>query len=165
MLAHCLLVRLSRQTTFSSALTSPILTSPTSTESSYLEEPSTCSAPSSSGTISAYEEFAFVNYGPSPLQCHSASDLAPISPTFSRSVVCTGKRKAATGRRGLRRDLVLLSYEGLDKQIRQTRIRCDPAPKSVLASELRFEVNLQPAEKSIFHLAISCDSRAARRFN
>jgi glycogen debranching enzyme len=58
------------------------------------------------------------------------------------------------------KDLVLLSYEGLDNTIRQTRIQCDPGPKTISASELQFEVHLQPRRKAIFHLAISCDSRA-----
>jgi glycogen debranching enzyme len=57
------------------------------------------------------------------------------------------------------KDLVLLSYEGLDNTIRQTRIQCDPVPKTISASELQFEVHLQPRQKATVHLAISCDSR------
>ena len=58
------------------------------------------------------------------------------------------------------KNLVLLSYKGLDNTIRQTRLRCEPAPKTISASEMQFEVQLQPRQKAVFHLSISCDSRA-----
>jgi glycogen debranching enzyme len=54
---------------------------------------------------------------------------------------------------------MLLSYEGLDHKVRNTRIQSDPAPKSISASEMHFEVNLQPRERAVFHLEIACDSR------
>lgn len=108
-----------------------------------------------------YEELAFVNYGPSPLR-------VPFSITFGADFAdifeVRGMHRQKKGRRledRVERDSVLLSYEGLDKEIRQTRIQCDPAPRLISASELQFEVLLQPTERSIFHLAISCDSRAA----
>lgn len=108
-----------------------------------------------------YEELAFVNYGPVPLR-------VPFSITFGADFAdifeVRGMHRQKKGRRlddRVERDLILLSYEGLDKEIRQTRIQCDPAPKSISASAFQFEVHLQPAERSIFHLAISCDSRAA----
>jgi glycogen debranching enzyme len=107
-----------------------------------------------------YEEFAFVNYGLSPL-------LLPFSMTFGADFAdifeVRGMHRQKKGQRledQVEKDLVLLSYEGLDNTIRQTRIQCDPGPKTISASELQFEVHLQPRQKAIFHLAISCDSRA-----
>ena len=107
-----------------------------------------------------YEEFAFVNYG-----------LAPLSFPFSISFGCDfadifevrGMHRERKGHRLLEdeidKDLVLISYEGLDHTIRQTRIRSNPVPKTISASEIQFEVHLQPGEKAVFHLAIACDSR------
>ncbi|MFZ0815338.1 MAG: glycogen debranching N-terminal domain-containing protein, partial [Candidatus Sulfotelmatobacter sp.] len=107
-----------------------------------------------------YEEFVFVNYGPSPLRVPFS---ITVGADFADIFEVRGMHRQKKGRRQedrVERDLVLLSYEGLDKEIRRTRIQSDPAPTSISASELQFEVHLQPAERSIFHLAISCDSRA-----
>ena len=107
-----------------------------------------------------YEEFAFVNYGLAAL-------LLPFSVTFGADFAdifeVRGMHRQKKGQRledQVEKDLVLLSYEGLDHANRQTRLRCDPAPKTISASELQFEVHLQPRQKAIFRLSISCDSRA-----
>jgi glycogen debranching enzyme len=79
-----------------------------------------------------YEEFAFVNYGLSPL-------LLPFSMTFGADFAdifeVRGMHRQKKGQRlkdQVEKDLVLLSYEGLDNTIRQTRLRCDPAPQNYL---------------------------------
>lgn len=107
-----------------------------------------------------YEEFAFVNYGLAAL-------LLPFSMTFGADFAdifeVRGMHRQKKGQRledQVEKDLVLLSYEGLDNTIRQTRIQCDPAPKTISTSEMQFEVHLQARQKAIFHLSISCDSRA-----
>lgn len=108
-----------------------------------------------------YEELAFVNYGSFALR-------VPFTMTFGADFAdifeVRGMHRQKKGRRledRVEKDRVVLSYEGLDKQIRQTRIQFDPAPESISASQLRFEVHLQPAQMSTFHLAISSDARAA----
>jgi glycogen debranching enzyme len=107
-----------------------------------------------------YEEFAFVNYGLSAL-------LVPFSMRYSADFAdifeVRGMHRPKKGRRlddQVGKDLVLLSYEGLDNKIRQTCIHCAPVPKTISPSELQFEVHLQPSQKAVFHLAISCDSHA-----
>ena len=109
----------------------------------------------------SYEEFVFVNYGLTSLS-------VPFSITFGSDFAdifeVRGMHRQRKGRRledEVGNDFVLLSYEGLDNTIRHTRVRCDPVPKTISATEVQFEVNLQPGEKKTFHLAISCDSRAA----
>jgi glycogen debranching enzyme len=106
-----------------------------------------------------YEEFTIVNYGLSPL-------LLPFSVTFAADFAdifeVRGMKRQKRGQRledQVEKNLVLLSYEGLDKTIRQTRIECDPAPKTISASQLQFEAHLQPAQKAIVHLEIFCESR------
>jgi glycogen debranching enzyme len=107
-----------------------------------------------------YEEFAFINYGLSAL-------LLPFSMTFGVDFAdifeVRGMHRQKKGQRledQVEKNLVLLSYKGLDNTIRQTRLRCEPAPKTISASEMQFEVQLQPRQKAVFHLSISCDSRA-----
>ena len=109
-----------------------------------------------------YEEFTFINYGLSAL-------LVPFSMRYSADFAdifeVRGMHRPKKGRRlddHVGKDLVLLSYEGLDNTIRQTCIHCDPVPKTISPSELQFEVHLQPSQKAVFHLAISCDSQAER---
>jgi len=107
-----------------------------------------------------YEEFAFINYGLSalfvPFSMRYSADFADIFEV-------RGMHRQKKGQRlddHVEKDLVLLSYEGLDNTIRQTCIQCDPLPKTISASELQFEVHLQPRQKTVFHLAISCGSQA-----
>jgi glycogen debranching enzyme len=107
-----------------------------------------------------HEEFEFVNYGLFPL-------VVPFSVTFAADFAdifeVRGMHRQNKGQRledQVEKNLVLLSYEGLDKTIRQTRIECDPAPKTISASQLQFDVHLEPAQKAIFHLATSCDASA-----
>ena len=105
-----------------------------------------------------YEEFTFINYGLSAL-------VVPFSMRYSADFAdifeVRGMHRPNKGRRlddHVGKDLVLLSYEGLDNKIRQTCIHSDPVPKTISPSELQFEVYLQPSQKAVFHLAISCDS-------
>jgi len=106
-----------------------------------------------------YEEFTIVNYGLAALSL-------PFSVTFAADFAdifeVRGMHRQRTGQRlkdQVERDTVLLSYEGLDKIIRQTHIQCEPAPKTISASHLGFEVHLPPGQKAICHLRISCNSR------
>ena len=109
-----------------------------------------------------YEEFTFINYGLSalfvPFSMRYSADFADIFEV-------RGMHRPKKGRRlddRVGTDLVVLSYEGLDNTIRQTCIHCDPVPKSISPSELQFEVHLQPSQKAVFHLAVSCVSEAER---
>ena len=107
------------------------------------------------------EEFAFVNYGPSSLQvpCTIA-----FGADFADIFEVRGMHRQKRGQRledRVGRDMAILSYGGLDNKIRQTRIQCDPAPTRISASELHFDLELQPGARSVFHLAISCDYAAA----
>ena len=110
-----------------------------------------------------YEEFTIVNYGLSPV-------LLPFSVTFAADFAdifeVRGMKRQKKGQRlddQVEENMVLLSYEGLDNTIRQTRIECDPAPRMISASQLQFEAHLQPAQKAIVHLEISCESRDLRK--
>ncbi|MGA8428670.1 MAG: amylo-alpha-1,6-glucosidase [Candidatus Sulfotelmatobacter sp.] len=108
-----------------------------------------------------YEEFAFVNYGLSPL---SVPFTLIIGADFADIFEVRGTHREKKGQRlddRIEKNAILLSYKGLDNVIRQTRILCDPPPKSLSASELQFELNLSPGARTVVQLSISCDSAAA----
>jgi glycogen debranching enzyme len=106
-----------------------------------------------------YEELAFINYGLSslmvPFGMRFGADFADIFEV-------RGMHREKRGRRledRVVKDLILLSYEGLDKTVRQTRIQCEPMPQTVSPSDLQFEIHLKPGQKTAVRLAISCSAR------
>lgn len=112
----------------------------------------------------SYEEFAFINYGRSPL-------LVPFSVRFGADFAdifeVRGTHRRQKGQRledSIEKNSVELSYDGLDRTIRRTRLQCDPAPKSIIGSGMQFEVHLEPEQKKVFHLAISCDAESSHHF-
>lgn len=110
-----------------------------------------------------YEELKVVNYGLStleiPLKVVVDSDFVDIFEV-------RGTRRERRGRRlpcKIGTDSILLSYEGLDHVVRQTRVECHPAPVGISSTELRFEVSLRPKRSAEFSLVISCDPKAHSR--
>jgi glycogen debranching enzyme len=106
-----------------------------------------------------YEEFAFINYGLSslmvPFGMRFGADFADIFEV-------RGMHREKRGRRledRVVKDLILLSYEGLDKAVRKTRIQCEPTPQTLSPSDLQFEIHLEPGQKTAVRLAISCSAR------
>ena len=107
-----------------------------------------------------YEEFAFTNFGPVPL-------LVPFSlkydADFDDIFEVRGMHRQKKGKRledQIENDAVVLSYEGLDRIVRETRLQCDPVPNRISGTELEFEVHLQPEQKEAFHLSVACDAKA-----
>src|SRR4029077_19653700 len=110
----------------------------------------------------SYEELALFNYG-------SSAVLVPFTLNFRRDFAdlfeVRGTGRQQRGKRlgdEFETNSVLLTYEGLDRSIRRTCLRCQPAPKTITESEMQFEVDLQPGQKKVFHVEISCSSRAQR---
>ena len=52
---------------------------------------------------------------------------------------------------------VVLSYEGLDRVVRQTSIRSDLAPVRRTSTDLEFELTLRPKERILLHFEVSCE--------
>lgn len=107
-----------------------------------------------------YEEFVFINYGLSPL-------LVPFSMRYSADFAdifeVRGMHREKRGQPledQVKNDVAVLSYEGLDKTVRKTRIQCEPIPRTISPSELQFEIHLKPEQKTAVRLAISCTSEA-----
>jgi len=107
-----------------------------------------------------YEEFRFDNYGMSdlvvPFRMFVDADFADIFEV-------RGMHRAERGRRlenQIEQDSILLSYIGLDKVTRRTRIRCEPAPMSIASSEFDYKISLHPKESATIRFTLSCDNKA-----
>src|SRR5256884_3159494 len=110
-----------------------------------------------------YEEFKIVNYGLAPLVIPLR--LA-IGADFADIFEVRGMRRERRGRRledQIEKNQVIWSYEGLDGEIRQTRIHCDPAPKEISGTELKFEYFLRPKETAVFHVTMVASGDPADR--
>ena len=110
----------------------------------------------------AYEEFKVVNYGLTtidvPIRLAFGADFADIFEV-------RGMRRDHRGRRledQITDDFILMTYEGLDRVRRRTRISWDLAPVRVTSTELRFETSLPPRKSAIFHLSVACDPAIER---
>ena len=104
-----------------------------------------------------HEEIHLINYG---LQSISVPLKVLFAADFADIFEVRGTRRE---RRGSRRpdditpDSILMSYEGLDREQRHTRIDCDPAPINITPSELQFQAVLAPGKTATFHFSIACD--------
>jgi glycogen debranching enzyme len=56
----------------------------------------------------------------------------------------------------------VFGYKGLDEIIRQTHVRCSPAPKQVMADGFRIESRIPPHTDLIWEIAISCEVKRRR---
>ncbi len=57
---------------------------------------------------------------------------------------------------------LVFGYKGLDEIIRQTHVRCSPAPKQVMADGFRIESRIPPHTDLTWEIAISCEVKRRR---
>jgi glycogen debranching enzyme len=113
---------------------------------------------------SCFEKLLFVNHGLEnleiPVRVGFAADFADIFEV----------RGTARERRGRRLhdqvdgNSVTLSYEGLDKIVRQTCIRSDLSGARASESGLEFELLLRPKERVTVQLEVCCSSETGEAF-
>ncbi|MBZ5664430.1 MAG: amylo-alpha-1,6-glucosidase [Acidobacteriia bacterium] len=60
-------------------------------------------------------------------------------------------------------DCVVLSYRGLDGEVRCTRLQFAPRPTRIAQNSVQFAVSLQPKEETSVSLNISCEERGSGR--
>jgi glycogen debranching enzyme len=109
-----------------------------------------------------YEELKMFNYGLSAVEL---SFRLAIGADYADIFEVRGTRRERHGRRledDIKRNSIVMSYEGLDNIVRRTRIDCDPAPVKLTSSELSFEGSLGAGKSTTFHLAAACDPKFAR---
>lgn len=107
----------------------------------------------------AHEEIRIVNYGLDPLK-------VPLKVSFAADFVdifeVRGIRRERRGSRlpdEITDHSIVLAYDGLDHQLRRTRIDCDPQPLRITSSEIRYEADLRPGKSVSFHFSIACDPK------
>jgi glycogen debranching enzyme len=111
----------------------------------------------------AHEELHIINYGLMPLR-------VPIRITFAADFADIFEvRGVRRERRGYRLDdrittnSILMTYEGLDRELRRTSIESDPEPVKITPSDLQFEAGLAPGKSATFHLAVDCNPASHHR--
>ncbi|HKV76964.1 MAG TPA: amylo-alpha-1,6-glucosidase [Candidatus Sulfotelmatobacter sp.] len=111
----------------------------------------------------AHEELRIINYGLTslrvPIRIAFAADFADIFEV-------RGMRREHRGRRlddEVTANSILMTYEGLDRELRRTCIHSDPEPLSISSSELQFEASLGPGKSATFHLSIDCNPETRHR--
>jgi glycogen debranching enzyme len=110
-----------------------------------------------------YERLSIRNYGLVPvttaLSLHFEVDFADIFEV-------RGLQRDRKGRRledVVEPESVLLAYEGLDGEVRQTRLVFSPRPAQLSAYEARFDLALQPHGEAVLHLTVSCEPAGKTR--
>ena len=111
----------------------------------------------------AYEELRIVNYGLTPLRIPIRFAFAA---DFADIFEVRGIRRDVRGRRledEIKSKSILMTYEGLDHELRRTRIECEPQPVKISASDLGFEASVGPGDSVLFHLSIDSNPDTHRR--
>ena len=106
-----------------------------------------------------YEEFQIDNYGRVPVDIPL---YLAIFADFADIFEVRGTRREKRGRRledQIGRDSILLSYEGLDKVVRQTRVHSHPQPVQISSSGMNFEISLAAKQSVLLRLEISCNPK------
>ena len=107
---------------------------------------------------SCFEKLLFVNYGMERLEIPLCIDF---DADFADIFEVRGIAREHRGRRlndRVHDKSIVLSYEGLDRKLRETSIRTDIAPQRISDAGLEFEIVLRPKDKAVIELEICCDS-------
>ncbi len=111
---------------------------------------------------SCFEKLLFVNHGLEnlevPVRIGFDADFTDIFEVRGTVRERRGRRLAEQ----VNGNSVILSYEGLDRVVRQTCIRSDAKPVTASESGLEFELALRPKEKVTVQLEICCGSNGTR---
>jgi glycogen debranching enzyme len=113
---------------------------------------------------SCFEKLHFVNHGLEDLEI-------PVSITFAADFSDIFEIRGMTRERRGRRlepqidgNSVTLSYEGLDRVVRETSLQCNITPRRSSGSRFDFEIILRPKEHVSLELEIGCNVAGSKRF-
>jgi glycogen debranching enzyme len=110
-----------------------------------------------------YQYFRLLNYGLHPVQ---VSLLLQFDADFADIFEARGTKRAHKGQRLPDRadgDSVVLSYNGLDRVLRSTRIAFSPQPTTLNTEEASFRLTLAPKEEKCVSCIISCERESRSR--
>ncbi|MFO0775548.1 MAG: amylo-alpha-1,6-glucosidase [Nitrospiraceae bacterium] len=104
-----------------------------------------------------YEQVRLVHYGLEPISV----DLSfRFDADFADIFEVRGTTRAKRGERlptAVTADTVTLGYEGLDRVVRRTQLRFEPAPERLTQSDALFTRRLEPKEEVTIALTVSCE--------
>jgi len=103
-----------------------------------------------------YQRLRLKNYGSARVE---TSYSLRFNSDFSDIFEVRGTHRARRGRLlppELSQGVVVISYEGLDGVIRQTRLEFSPAPDQLTPTDAHFNLALDPQEEALFYLTTSC---------
>lgn len=108
-----------------------------------------------------YERLKIRNFGltsvETSLSLHFEADFADIFEVRGLKREKRGQQLESI----VHKNSVILTYQGLDNMTRQSRVAFSPDPQTVSASEAVFAIALQPKEKMVFYLTLSCEAEDA----
>ncbi|MGB0086702.1 MAG: amylo-alpha-1,6-glucosidase [Rhodomicrobiaceae bacterium] len=111
----------------------------------------------------AYQRMALKNYGAIPVTfratAYFGSDFADI---FEMRGV-RRPRRGVVNRRVASPDAVVMTYIGLDKKARRTKVMFDPPPTEISTNSASYKITLQPGEGKAFFLTAGCEQPADER--
>ena len=104
-----------------------------------------------------YERLRVHNYGRAAVDVSFAIEF---DADFADIFELRGMKRERCGRRletQLKKDGLVLGYEGLDKRIRRTRIVFDPPPTRLNESVATFQIRLESGKDASYRCAIACE--------
>src|SRR5438105_3032990 len=104
-----------------------------------------------------HERLRIHNYGRGPVDVSFAIEF---DADFADIFEVRGMNRERRGRRlqsQVRKDGLVLGYEGLDNRIRRTRIVFDPPPTRLNESVATFQIRLEAGKDASFRCAIACE--------
>ncbi len=111
----------------------------------------------------SYERFRLSNYSLASvkmtLSIRFEADFADIFEVRGKK----RERKGTHLPNVLQKDLLVLSYEGLDGVTRETRIQFAPVPQEITASQATFDIELDPKGEVAVAVMVACDLAENRR--
>jgi len=103
-----------------------------------------------------YEEFRISNFGLQPIRIPFG---LKFDADFADIFEVRGMKRERRGQRldpAIGADQTSIPYRGLDGHLRVMRIQCDPSPKTISGTDLRFDVALGPKQEATHQITISC---------
>ena len=111
----------------------------------------------------SYERFRLSNYS---LASVKMTLSIRFEADFADIFEVRGKKRERKGRmlpNVLRKDLLVLRYEGLDEVTREARIQFSPEPLEITASQATFGIELEPKGEIAVAVMVACDEADSHR--
>lgn len=111
---------------------------------------------------SCYAQVRLLNYGAVPARI---SVLIKFAADFADVFEVRGTTRAHSGQRladEVTGDTVIMTYRGLDRVVRRTRLEFAPKPTSINEQQACFELALQPGEERSLFGVVACEHQAEK---